>query len=155
MPAKPAPIALAVALGSGLGGVVRIISGQMVQSGTNTTMPLGVLAVNLLGCLAIGVLARFTAAGSRGAASPVWRNFWLAGFCGGFTTFSLFSLETLWLMQHHGIAPTLIYSLLTLVGSMLTVMLGWALGERLGGRRDGAGPTAAATPETPPDQESD
>lgn len=137
------PVPLAVALGSGLGGVARLLLGEAVSAVTTTTIPLGVLTVNILGCLAIGLLAALLPGGLS-------RQFWLAGFCGGFTTFSLFSLETLWLLQRHGPGPALVYSLLTLVGSIGAVFLGWNIAGRIDSRM-----APALTPETPRDQESD
>jgi fluoride exporter len=83
---------LLIFLGSGLGGVLRYALGGAIQRWHNGPFPLGTLAVNVLGCFAIGLLAGLFAGGW-----PVRDEHRLAltvGLLGGFTTFSAFGLET-------------------------------------------------------------
>jgi CrcB protein len=68
----------------GLQGFVQRVSGG--------TFPYGTLAVNVVGCFAVGFLATWTL--ERAGASPLWRSALLIGFCGGFTTFSALAYET-------------------------------------------------------------
>ena len=81
-----------VALGSGLGGAVRVWSGALAARQFGDAFPWGTLLVNVVGCFAIGFFAAL-------AANPSLRLLLMPGFCGGFTTFSTFGLETLALAQ--------------------------------------------------------
>jgi len=95
--------ALAVALGGALGSCARWWLGGWVQrrasaaSGAVALFPVGTLAINLLGCLAIGFLVALVE--ERGALEPALRVFLLVGVLGGFTTFSTFGLETVALVR--------------------------------------------------------
>lgn len=84
---------LAVAAGSALGGVARLLLSQSVQERWSTPFPAGTLAVNAMGCFVLGFLAELMLA--TGAFSPGLRAFLTIGFCGGFTTFSTFASETM------------------------------------------------------------
>lgn len=80
---------LAVAAGSAAGGLARFWMSEAILHRFGKAFPWGTLAVNLLGCLFIGVLA---ARADR--LSEETRLLLATGFCGGFTTFSTFTLET-------------------------------------------------------------
>jgi len=85
----------AVVVGSGgfLGAIARYgISGLVQRRFSLSTFPYGTLAVNLLGCLAIGAITGLV--DSRKLFGPEFRSFALIGILGGFTTFSTFSYET-------------------------------------------------------------
>jgi fluoride exporter len=94
-----ARIYLAVGLGSGLGAASRYLCSAGLVMALGAGFPWGTLIVNILGSFIIGFYA--TLSGPQGCSfpSPAMRQFVLAGFCGGFTTFSIFSLETLLLVQ--------------------------------------------------------
>jgi fluoride exporter len=85
-----------VFLGGGLGSICRYLLGAAIQERTHSGFPFGTLAVNVLGCLAIGAIARFFL---HGQTQPLARTFLIVGFCGGFTTFSTFSYETVGLIE--------------------------------------------------------
>jgi CrcB protein len=70
-----------------------------VASRYGETFPLGTLAVNVSGCLVIGLLATLTGPDGRWLAPDWFRPFFLIGLLGGYTTFSSFSLQTLTLVQ--------------------------------------------------------
>lgn len=77
-----------------MGSVLRYLLGGLVQSGAGgTVFPAGTLAVNLLGCLAIGLLVELSE--SRGFLDADMRALLMVGLLGGFTTFSAFANETL------------------------------------------------------------
>lgn len=85
--------ALLVGCGGFVGALLRYGLGGLVHRQLPlTTFPVGTLAVNLLGCLAIGVFAGL--AESRQLFGPELRTFALVGLLGGFTTFSTFGFET-------------------------------------------------------------
>jgi CrcB protein len=85
-----------IALGGAAGSVFRYLIGGRVQHFAPHGYPIGTLTVNVLGCLLIGVLAR---AFLNMQTTGEWRALLMVGFCGGFTTFSTFSLETVGLLE--------------------------------------------------------
>jgi len=88
---------IAIAVGGALGSVMRYGLSTWVHSFAGRGFPYGTLAVNVLGCLAMGVL--FVLLVERMGASAVWRAGLLIGVLGGFTTFSTFSIETFNLIE--------------------------------------------------------
>jgi CrcB protein len=88
---------LVVGAGGFLGSAARFGLSGLVQRYSGSTFPLGTLAVNLTGCLAIGLLAGLMEA--RQILGPGQRLFLLIGVLGGFTTFSTLAYETLALFQ--------------------------------------------------------
>ncbi|HTQ14677.1 MAG TPA: fluoride efflux transporter CrcB [Rhizomicrobium sp.] len=90
---------LYVALGSALGGVARFGLSGLVAGQVGETFPWGTLAVNMIGSFVIGFFAAVTAPDGRLFVSGTTRQFVMTGICGGFTTFSSFSLQTLNLMN--------------------------------------------------------
>ena len=87
---------VAVTVGSALGGLARYLMANAIPS---ENFPWGTLMVNILGSFIIGFFAALTAVEGRYPASPELRVFVMAGLCGGFTTFSAFSLQTLDLLR--------------------------------------------------------
>ena len=83
---------LSIGLGSALGGMGRFWIGGIFAG---RSFPWGTLVVNVTGCLVIGVLAALLNAEGRLPGPPRMREFLMVGVCGGYTTFSSFSLETL------------------------------------------------------------
>ena len=88
-------IYLWVMLGGGIGSVARFWVSSVVASRYGTAFPLGTLLVNVTGCFLIGLFAGLTNAESRLIVPPSFRQFFMIGVCGGYTTFSSFSLQTL------------------------------------------------------------
>jgi CrcB protein len=88
----------AVAVGSGIGGAGRHFCTELAARLLGEDWPWGTLAVNVAGSFVIGVFAAFAAAGARFANAAAVRHFVMAGLCGGYTTFSAFSLDTLHLI---------------------------------------------------------
>lgn len=86
----------AIGTGSFIGGVLRYLVSQYVQAKFLSAFPFGTLSVNIIGCLIIGIAFGLT---DRGNLTPEWRLFLVTGFCGGFTTFSSFSNETVSLLR--------------------------------------------------------
>jgi len=91
--------ALWIFLGGGLGSLARWWFSGAVASTVGQTFPWGTLAVNVTGSFVIGLFATATGPGGRWLAPTSFREFFMLGICGGYTTFSSFSLQTLSLAQ--------------------------------------------------------
>ena len=89
---------LVVFLGAGLGGVFRYLLTYYVQKQFPPYFPLGTLAVNLLGSVILGLM--IFGLDEKDLISPSLKLFIGIGLCGGFTTFSSFSLETFNLLRN-------------------------------------------------------
>src|SRR5690242_13779060 len=85
-----------VALGSAIGGMARYLLVPVAQRWYAAGFPGGTLTVNILGSLLIGVIVRLA---NAEALTPEARVFLTVGICGGFTTFSSFSMESVELLQ--------------------------------------------------------
>ena len=90
---------LLVLLGSALGGAGRYLCSGLVARRFGETFPWGTLVVNIVGSFVIGFFDALTAPHGRFLAGTPARQFVMAGLCGGYTTFSAFSLQTLNLVR--------------------------------------------------------
>lgn len=88
-----------VALGGAIGSVARFWCSGLVANALGQTFPWGTLVVNIAGSLVIGFTATLTGPDGRMFVPSDVRTFIMVGVCGGYTTFSSFSLQTLALMQ--------------------------------------------------------
>ena len=88
-----------IAIGSALGGVARYWCSGVAARLIGETFPWGTLIVNVVGSFIIGFFATLTGPDGRVFASSAARQFVMIGFCGGYTTFSSFSIQTLNLVQ--------------------------------------------------------
>ena len=130
-----------VMLGSALGGLLRFALIRLTLP-INVVLPWSTLGINVLGSFAIGYFGTLTLAGGRFPASANLRLFIMVGICGGFTTFSSFSLETFDLLRGGAWGRALGNAGLSVVLCLLAVAAGHQLGQR------GAGPAAYAVAET-------
>lgn len=89
-------ILLAVGLGSFIGGIARYLLSLPLPIKLGTHFPWATFAVNILGCFAIGLVYAIF---EKGLISTEWRLFLATGILGGFTTFSAFSYETVFLFR--------------------------------------------------------
>jgi len=88
-----------VAIGGGLGSVGRFWLSGLIANKFGQAFPWGTLVINVSGSFVIGFFATLTDTGGRYLVSPDFRTFFMIRVCGGFTTFSSFSLQTLTLAQ--------------------------------------------------------
>jgi fluoride exporter len=86
---------LTIALGGAIGSVMRYWFSGLIARVWGETFPWGTIIVNITGCFIIGLIFTVTGTEGRLLVGPTWRNFLMIGVCGGYTTFSSFSLQTL------------------------------------------------------------
>ena len=94
----------AVALGTVIGGLLRALASLAIHAHAAPGFPWATLFVNVTGSFIIGFYATLTGPDGRWFAGPTQRQLVMTGICGGYTTFSVFSLETLRLL-HDGNLP--------------------------------------------------
>lgn len=114
-----------VAIGGGLGSVGRFWLGGAVARLTGIGFPWGTILINIAGSLLIGCFAAMTTGMRQG---EDLRAFLMAGLCGGFTTFSAFSLQTVELLRDGQIAA----AAANILGSVILCSLAAAAGLALG-----------------------
>ena len=120
-----------IAIGSALGGMARYGCSGLAARLISETFPWGTLIVNVLGSFIIGFFATLTGPDGRVYVGSLTRQFVLIGFCGGYTTFSSFSIQTLnlmedgeWLRAAANIGGSVVLCLLAVwIGSLLAASL--------------------------------
>ncbi|HEX5237330.1 MAG TPA: fluoride efflux transporter CrcB [Sphingomicrobium sp.] len=117
-----------IAVGSALGGMARYACSRAVALQYGETFPWGTLTVNIIGSAVIGFIAALSGPDSRVIVSPNARTFMMVGVCGGFTTFSSFSLQTLELIRNRDFSEALGNILLSVAACMAAVAIGYILG---------------------------
>ena len=117
-----------VAIGGALGSVARFGLDGLISARLGTTFPWGTLAINVTGSFLIGVFAAYSDPDGRVMISPGVRQFLMIGICGGYTTFSAFSLQTLRLAQVREWLYAGGYILLSVALCLVAVWLGYVLG---------------------------
>jgi len=123
-----------VAMGGAVGSGCRYLMGVAIQSRAGGDFPLGTLIINVVGSLLLGFILEY-ATGST-AISPETRVLLSTGFCGGFTTFSTFSNESVRLIQSGEYRRATIYVGLSLILSFAAIVVGYAIARStLGARR--------------------
>ena len=120
---------IAVFIGSGLGGLTRFGLGKWIDRWHNHHFPFGTFAVNVVACFALGFVIGL--ADHKQILSPATRLFWAVGFCGGFSTFSTFSSETLTLFQQGHNTSLIIYILASVLLCVTATFCGLLIAERI------------------------
>jgi len=120
---------IAVALGGALGSLARYLLADVVTALTGPRFPWGTLLINVVGSFVIGLIAAATVPPAHIAMDPDVRIFLMVGLCGGFTTFSAFSLQTLELTQAGQLWPAAGYVVGSVVLCLVAVWLGWLAGR--------------------------
>ena len=82
-------------IGGGLGSIARYGASGLVARWWGETFPWGTILINITGSMLIGFFVALTSPEGRWLVSPNFREFFTFGICGGYTTFSSFSLQTL------------------------------------------------------------
>jgi len=117
---------LLTAIGGAIGATLRYGLGRWVQDALDRPwFPVGTLLINIVGCLAFGLVMGLVDAGRD--VTPEQRTFMLVGICGGFTTFSTFGYETLAFLRDGQIVPALANVALQVTLGLVAVWLGMTL----------------------------
>ncbi|MFZ1633222.1 MAG: fluoride efflux transporter CrcB [Chitinophagales bacterium] len=113
-------LVLLIGLGGFLGAIARYLTGQLILRQVTPSFPYSTLIVNLFGCFLIGLIYGWFE--KQHLATNDWKLMLTAGFCGGFTTFSAFSIENIQLLRdgHFGMSILYIFSSI-LLGLLLTI----------------------------------
>lgn len=117
-----------IGLGSAAGGILRYVLTAAFVRLMGPEFPWGTVFINVSGSILIGVLAAVSGPSGRFPLSEDWRQFLMAGFCGGYTTFSAFSLQTLVLAEQGAWGS----AAANVVGSVVLCLFGVWLGYQAG-----------------------
>jgi CrcB protein len=118
-----------VAAGSVLGGIARYVASLLIPAVSG--FPWATLFVNVTGSFIIGFYSTLSGPDGRMFASTRQRQFVMTGFCGGYTTFSSFSLETFRLLDGAMTPTALVYVAVSVATWLVAVWLGHVLASRL------------------------
>ena len=113
---------LLVGLGGGLGSMARYLSQRWLSQAYPSHFPWGTFAVNITGCLLIGLFWGLTF--KSFAATENWKLFLMTGICGGFTTFSAFTLEGMGLLKENRLALFFLYVGGSVIAGLLATYIG-------------------------------
>jgi len=120
-----------IAFGSALGGISRYWASNVTAEAFGDSFPWGTILINILGSFVIGFFATLTGPDGRLLVRSVHRQFVMVGICGGFTTFSSFSLQTLTLARDGDFAHAGLNVVLSVVLCLFAVWAGHAAAAAL------------------------
>jgi len=118
-------IFLLVGMGGFIGSISRYYSQQIISKSFPSALPYGTLIVNIVGCFLIGIIYALSEKGN--ILTPEWRIFLATGFCGGFTTFSTFSYESINLINDGEWFNVSLYVAVSVIIGFLSTYLGISL----------------------------
>lgn len=111
-----------IGIGGFIGSIFRYYLQHIISRFFPTLFPLGTLAVNILGCLVIGLIYGLSERGN--VLSPEWRLFLATGLAGGFTTFSTFSIESIQLIKDGQWFSVSLYIAISVIVGIMATFLG-------------------------------
>ena len=122
---------IAVAVGGAIGSLARFWLAELFVALGMSAFPWATLLANVSGSMLIGVIAAVTGPDGRLLVAPELRLFWMVGICGGYTTFSSFSLQTLALAQGGEWSRAAMNIGLSVILCLVAVWLGYMIGAWL------------------------
>jgi CrcB protein len=118
-----------IAVGSAIGGVSRYLVGGLSQRLVGGTFPIGTLLINVTGSFLLGLILRYGVETST--LTPEIRAFLTVGFCGGYTTISTFSYETVALAEDGDWTRAALYVALSVGLSLVATFVGFVAAREL------------------------
>ena len=118
-----------IAVGSAIGGVSRYLVGGLSQRLAGGTFPVGTLLINVTGSFLLGLILRYGV--ETTTLTPEVRAFLTVGFCGGYTTFSTFSYETVALAEDGQWTHAALYVALSVGLSLVATFVGFVAAREL------------------------
>lgn len=115
-----------IAIGGAVGSILRFLVSQIVSKFWTGNFPLATFIVNVLGCLMIGFFVGIT---TKNNLDNGLKWLLITGLCGGFTTFSTFSMENITLLQNNHFTTAFVYMISSVMISILSVWLGLFLSK--------------------------
>lgn len=122
-------VILLVGLGGAMGSILRYSTTLIAEKWHLNNAFIATLIVNLIGCLLIGIF--FSSFENKGIIDNNLKLLLITGFCGGYTTFSTFSLENIQLIQSGQIAQAVLYILTSVLIGIVAVWAGLSLGKSI------------------------
>ena len=116
---------LLIFIGGGLGSLIRFSLSEFIQENINKTFPFGTLGVNILASIVLGIFVGMVE--SKSLTNSNYKALIAIGFCGGFSTFSTFSNDTLQLIQNSRMLEALTNILLNVILCILATFGGITL----------------------------
>jgi CrcB protein len=120
-----------IAIGGALGSLARYWISEALALALGPGFPWGTLLVNVSGSFVIGAAAGGTIGDTRLIASPFVRHFVMVGLCGGYTTFSAFSLQTVAMLQAGDVGRASLNVVASVAGCLAATAIGFALAALL------------------------
>ena len=118
-----------IAVGSAIGGVSRYLVGGLTQRVMGGTFPVGTLLINVTGSFLLGLILRYAV--ETPGVTPELRALLTVGLCGGYTTFSTFSYETVALLEDGDWSRAALYVAASLGFSLAATFLGFAAAREI------------------------
>lgn len=119
---------LLVAAGAAIGAPLRYTVDRLIQRRHDSVFPWGTLTVNVVGSFIFGLVMAAAVAGSAGPEAVAAVGF---GFCGGLTTYSTFSYETLQLLEGGGRLAGLVNIAVSIAAGLAAAIAGWTVGSAM------------------------
>lgn len=118
-----------VGIGGGIGSIFRYLTSVYAAKYFQTAFPLGTFAVNIIGCLIVGLLLGLFE--RQQLTNPDLKFLFITGFCGGYTTFSAFASENINLFQSGRSLTAFLYIAASVIVSLFAVWTGLSLTKML------------------------
>lgn len=118
-----------VMTGAAIGGLLRYFVSDLIQRSTKIIFPFGTLSVNIIGSFLLGIIVFIL--GDKEIISTEMRLFLTVGLCGGFTTFSTFSYETIMLLREAEFLYASINIILNVLLSLVAIYIAYLISKIL------------------------